>query len=208
MAANRLTLPCSLETLRKALQKSALLFVLPITITGAIWVARVHSAAIAALPLLGFGAIMLGGLSALVAARLMKLPHYKTGALYGCGSFTNIGAIGALICYVFLGEAGFALVPIYKIFEELTYYSIGFPIAKYHSTMAAARKESAFARMKALLSDPFILVAVSSILAGALLNFGRVPRPDIFRTVNAVFIPLGTGMLLVSIGLSMQFKRG
>ena len=48
---------------------------------------------------------------------------------------------------------------------------------------------------------------MASIATGAILNALQVPRPEIFRTVNAAFIPLGTGMLLVSIGLSMRFKR-
>jgi hypothetical protein len=150
---------------------------------------------------------MLGGAAALAAAKLLRLPPYKAGALYGCGSFTNIGSIGALICYVFLGEAGFALVPIYKIFEELTYYGIGFPIARYHSTAHASRRDSAWTRIGGLLKDPFIIVALSSILIGATLNFTGVPRPEFFRTVNQLFIPTGTGMLLISIGLSMRFKQ-
>ena len=203
----RLALPISLELFQKALQKSALLFVFPITITGAIWVVRVQAAAIATLPLLGFGAIMLGGISALAAARLLRLPPYKSGALYCCGSFTNIAAIGGLVCYVYLGESGFALVQIYKIFEDLTYYGIGFPIAKYYSVREAVRQESTYVRLKGLLKDPFIIVAVSSILVGGILNLSGLPRPGGFRMINTIFIPLGTGMLLVSIGLSMQFKR-
>ena len=41
--AGRLALPISQEILRKTLQKSALLFVFPITITGAIWIVRVQA---------------------------------------------------------------------------------------------------------------------------------------------------------------------
>jgi hypothetical protein len=41
--ARRLALPISQEILRKTLQKSALLFVFPITITGAIWIVRVQA---------------------------------------------------------------------------------------------------------------------------------------------------------------------
>lgn len=203
----KLRLPFSLDQLRKSLQKTALLFVLPITITGAIWVAQIERAAIAALPLLCIGALMLGGACALLAARFLKLPPHQGGAIYGCGSFTNIGAIGALICFIFLGEAGFALVPIYKIFEELIYYAVGFPIAKYHSTTGKDRQATVGSRIQSLAKDPFILVALSSILIGGMLNFAGVPRPHIFSKMNAVFIPLGTGMLLVSIGLAMQFNR-
>ena len=127
----RLQLTVPLDTLRKALQKTALLFILPVTVMGAIWVVDVQSVSIAALPLIGVGAITLGGVLALGAARLLRLAPRQTGALIPCGSFTNIGSIGALICYVYLGEKGFALVPIYKLFEELTYYTVGFPIAKF-----------------------------------------------------------------------------
>ncbi len=200
-------LPVSLVQLRKILQKTALLFVLPITITAAIWIVQIDSAAVAALPFLGFGAIMLGGACALLVAKILSLPPHKAGALYGCGSFTNIGAIGALICYLFLGEAGFALVPIYKIFEELTYYGIGFPIAKSHSDRHANRRESALSRIGTLFKDPFIIVALSSIIAGALLNWAGVPRPSFFKEINKVLIPVGTGLLLISIGLSMKFSK-
>jgi predicted permease len=202
----QLQLPITLEALRKRLQKTALLFVMPFTVLSAVWIVDIENLSIAALPLFGFGAIMLGGVLALGAARLYRLPANKTGALYGCGSFTNIGSIGALICFIFLGEAGFALVPIYKIFEELTYYTIGFPIAKYFSTASGSGPERPLERVRALITDPFILAAVSSLATGGLLNLLSVPRPEFIGTINAVFIPVGTAMLLISIGLAMRFK--
>ncbi|MEE4113592.1 MAG: hypothetical protein V2I40_12310 [Desulfobacteraceae bacterium] len=204
--AKLLTLPLSLDDLRKRLQKTALLFVLPLTVLGAIWIVDVRSLSIAALPLIGVGAIALGGILAMGAASVLRLEPHKTGALIPCGAFTNIGSIGALICYVYLGEKGFALVPIYKLFEELTYYAVGFPIAKYFSAMDTKRNAPG-SRLKALASDPFILVALSSICLGGILNLSDLPRPEIVGMINAVFIPLGTGLLLVSIGLAMRFKN-
>jgi hypothetical protein len=204
-SAGLLRLHISLDVLRIRLQKTALLFVLPVTVLGAIWIVDVRSISIAALPLIGVGAITLGGILAMGAARMLKLEPRKTGALIPCGAFTNIGSIGALICYIYLGEKGFALVPIYKLFEELTYYSVGFPIAKYFSSMDA-KQDSTGDRLKALFSDPFILVALSSIILGGMLNLSDLPRPAIFGIINAVFIPLGTGLLLVSIGLAMRFE--
>jgi predicted permease len=125
--------------------------------------------------------------------------------MYGCGSFTNIGSIGALICFIFLGEQGFALVPIYKIFEELSYYTIGFPIAKYYSS--SEKTEKTLDRIKSLGKDPFILTALSSIVLGGLLNWAGVQRPEFFRTVVSAFVPLGTILLLTSIGLALKFRR-
>ena len=158
-----------------------------------------------ALPFIGLFALLTGGALALGAARLLKLEAKKKGTLYGCGAFTNIGSIGALICFVFIGETGFALVPIYKIFEELSYYSIGFPIAKYYSS--SVQDEGALDRLKSLSRDPFILVALSSIVLGGLLNFSGLPRPAVYKTINSIFVPLGTIMLLTSIGLAMKFRR-
>ena len=202
---NAIRLPIPLDRLRKLLQQTALLFVNPVAIVGALWVVNIESVRLAALPFNGLFAILAGGALALAAAKLLQLEPRKTGAMYGCGSFTNIGSIGALVCFIFLGEQGFALVPIYKIFEELSYYSIGFPIAKYYSR--SEKTEGTLDRIKSLGKDPFILVALSSIVLGGLLNWSGVQRPEFFRTVVSTFVPLGTILLLTSIGLALKFRR-
>jgi len=199
-------LPLPIDELRKLLQRVALLFVNPVAIVGAVWVVRTDSIRLAALPFVGVFALLAGGVLALLAAKILGLSARKTGALFGCGSFTNIGSIGALICFVFLGEPGFALVPIYKIFEELSYYTVGFPIAKYYSgkgTIDAA----AGVRVKRLMQDPFILTALSSMVIGGMLNAGGLERPATYGFLNNILVPLGTVMLLTSIGLAMRFRR-
>jgi hypothetical protein len=198
-------LPIHIDVLRKLLQRIALLFVNPVAVGGAIWVVSLKSATLAALPFVGLFALLAGGGIALGVARMFKLSPQKTGSLYGCGAFTNIGAIGALICFVFLGEKGFALVPIYKLFEELSYYAIGFPIAKYYSS--STREERIRDHLKNLTRDPYILMALSSMIIGGVLNFTGVARPEFYKTVIAVFVPLLTILLLTSIGLALRFKR-
>jgi hypothetical protein len=202
---NVISLPIAPDRLRKVLQKIALLFLNPVAIVGALWVVNIESIRLVALPFNGLFAILAGGALALAAAKFLKLEPRKTGAMYGCGSFTNIGSVGALICFIFLGEQGFALVPIYKIFEELSYYSVGFPIAKYYSS--SEKTESTVESIKSLGKDPFILTALSSIVLGGLLNWAGVQRPEFFRTVVSIFVPLGTVLLLASIGLALKLRR-
>jgi len=194
------------DHLRKVLQKAALLFVNPVTVVGAVWIVDADAVSLAALPALGGGAILLGGAFALGASKLMGLEPKQTGAFFACGSFTNIGSIGALVCFMFLGERGFALVPIYKLFEEVTYYGIGFPVARYYSASHSAG-EGSLRRLRGLLRDPFIIVALSAIFLGGILNKAGVERPAFFHTLNSIFIPTGTILLLISIGLAMKFKR-
>jgi hypothetical protein len=201
----KIRLPIALDELRKLLQKVALLFFMPITFVGAIWIVNAGNATIAALPFLGVFALLVGGVLALAIARVLGLPSKQTGALFTCGSFTNIGSIGALICFVFLGEKGFGLVPIYKLFEEAAYYGIGFPIAKYYSGQGRGRGQT-FQHLRGLARDPFIIVALSSIMLGGVLNLSGIARPEFYRAVNSIFIPVGTIILLTSIGLAMRFK--
>ena len=202
---DRIRLPIEIDALRKLLQRIALLFINPIAVVGAIWVVSLKNATLVALPFIGLFALLAGGVIALGVARMFKSSPQKTGALYGCGAFTNIGSIGALVCFVFLGEKGFALVLIYKLFEELSYYAIGFPVAKYYSS--STREERIGDHLQTLTRDPFILVALSSIIIGGLLNFSGVERPEFYKTIIAVFVPLMTIMLLTSIGLALKFRR-
>ena len=204
--SGRLSLPLTTERLRKLLQKIALLFLNPVAIVGAVWTVNIESVSIAALPLVGFFALLAGGVLALGFARLLNLEPRKKGAMFCCGSFTNIGSIGALICFVFLGEAGFALVPIYKLFEEVSYYSIGFPIARLYAG-SEVEDSSVSERLIGLARDPFIIVAVSSILLGGVLNWSDLPRPGFYKSLISIFVPLGTIMLLASIGLALKFRR-
>lgn len=200
-----LELKMPVDDLRQILQKAALLFVNPIAILGAVWIVNLRNATLIALPFIGLFTFLIGGALAVAASRLLDLESKKTGALFGCGFFTNIGAIGTLVCYIFLGEAGFALVAIYKLFEELAYYGIGFPIAKYFSS--SRHDVPARGLLKHLARDPYIIVALSAITIGGLLNIAGVQRPDVYKTIISVFVPLLTMLLLISIGMAMKFRK-
>jgi len=196
-------LPISLEKLRKLLQKIGLLFFMPISFIGALWIIKIEDIKIVALPFLGIFALLIGGALGLTAAKYFHLKRKDTGSMFTCGSFTNIGSIGGLICYLFLGEEGFALVPIYKLFEQVIYYAIGFPIAKSFSSNIDT-KENMVSQLKKVLTDIFVVVALISIIIGTFLNLSGIERPIFYKTINAIFIPVGTIILLVSIGLAMK----
>ena len=200
-----LHLPLPLDRLRRFLVKLALLFVNPIAIVGALWTLRMNDGSMAAFPVLGIFAILLGGLLALGASKILKLERRKAGSLFACGFFTNTNAIGGLICYVFLGEMGFALVAFYRIFEEFIYYGVGFPIARLYST-DTHEKETWQDKLKRLWTDIFVLVSLISLFTGGLLNLSGLKRPEVYQMINSVLIPLGTLSLLISIGLAMRIK--
>jgi predicted permease len=207
VASGRLSLPLAIADLRRLLQKIGLLFFMYFSFLATVWIIRVDNLRLVALPGLGLFILFIGGALALVFARIFKLSRRQTGSYFACGSFSNIGSIGALVVFVFLGEEAFAYVPLYKLLEEVFYFTIGFPIAKYFSSSAeAAADETMALRLKRVFSDIFVVGALVSITIGGGLNLAGVGRPEIFRALNAIFIPVGTFILLVSIGMAMRFS--
>ncbi|HER23739.1 MAG TPA: hypothetical protein ENO17_01595 [Candidatus Atribacteria bacterium] len=199
-------LPISLEKLRKLLQKIGLLFFMPISFIGALWIVKIDNLKIIALPFLGIFALLMGGILGFASSKLFQLNQKDTGSMFICGSFTNIGSIGGLVCYLFLGEKGFAFFPIYKLFEQVIYYAVGFPVAKSFSN-DIIKKEKFTSRLKKVFMDIFVIVALASIIIGAFFNLSGIERPEFYKNINAIFIPGGTVILLISIGLAMKFRK-
>ncbi len=194
----------SIPNIRKLLQKTGLLFFMPVSFVAAVWVVSFADIRVIFLPVIGAGALLLGGLLGITVATVMKKDGPQKGVLFCCGSFTNIGSIGALVAFVFLGEMGFGLVALYKMFEEIVYYTIGFPIARYCS---GVKNEATFLhRILEISRDPFVRAAFGAFICGLALNLSGIPRPAFFETLNSFFVPCGTFILLVSIGLGMRFS--
>jgi predicted permease len=61
-------------------------------------------------------------------------------------------------------------------------------------------------RLRRVFSDIFVVAALAAITIGGGLNLAGVERPEIFGTLNAIFIPVGTFILLVSIGMAMRLS--
>lgn len=207
VASQRLILPLPIADVRRLLQKVGLLFFMYFSFMATVWIIRIDNLRLVALPAIGLFILLFGGVLALGAAKAFKLSRRQTGSFFACGSFSNIGSIGALVVFVFLGEEAFAYVPLYKLFEEVFYFTIGFPITKYFSPAdEAAPDEPIVLRLKRVFSDIFVVAALASITIGGGLNLAGVERPEIFGTLNALFIPVGTFILLVSIGMAMRFS--
>lgn len=193
----------------RRIQMFALFVINPVITLGAFWLVRLDNPAYLVIPLLGLAALVLGGICGLFFSGLLKHTRKKKGAMFVSSSFTNLGNFGGLICFVFFGEGSFAFVSMYKLFEEFFYYLIGYPVAKWYGTPSsreAGVKNSAPNPFLRLVTDPFILVYFISISIGIALNFSGFPRPDFYKPLNGILIPLSSVFLVVSVGFKMRFK--
>jgi len=200
-----LQLPWPIQKVRTFLQKSVLLGIGPVTFAGALWVVEISEPRIALLALIGPFCHVFGGLGGALSARLFRMAPAQAGSMFCCGFFTNIGSIGGLITFVFLGEKGYAFVAVFKLIEELVYYGIGFPAARLYSAERAAGGTGSL--LLRLIRDPFLLVSLGSLFAGTCLNLSGIPRPLFFSRLNTVLIPLSTVILLATIGMAMSFGK-
>jgi predicted permease len=204
--AGRVHLPIEIADLRKIMQKFALLCFMPIALVGAFWIVSFDDIRVAWLPIVGFAALLSGGCIAFVFSKLFGMGREQTGVMFTSGLITNLGALGSLFSFMFLGEAGFALVALYKMLEELCYYMIGFPVARYFGHGGIDQQITPIQRLTGVFKDPFVIVVFTSVITGLALNFTGVSRPDLIETLIAISVPVGTFLMIFSIGLGMRFS--
>lgn len=203
---NAIAIPFPLEGIRRFLQKLSLIGFVPVTVTTSVWIAPISDVQILALPFIGLFALASGSLAAIAFTRPLGLNRKQKAVFFISGGFSNLGSLGSLVSFILLGEKGFALVSFYILFERIWYFGVGFPYGRKHS-MAGGEKETGLSAVRLIFLDPFVLTTLLSMAAGIILNITGVPRPSLFAAVNSTLVPLGTILLLVSIGMGMRLSK-
>lgn len=186
------------------IQRIALLGINPVITLGAFWGIRLDDMKFIALPILGAFAISIGGVLGYIASKILKHKRNQMGSMFVTGAFTNMGNFGGLICFMFFGEMSYAYVAMYKMFEEILYFLIGYPIAKlYGSSCEEGNKKNPLVR---IATDPFVIVYFSSMVLGGVLNISGIGRPIAYQKLNEILIPLSSILLITSVGYNMRIK--
>ena len=199
--------PGDYRKLRQNIQFFSMVVAGPVTIVSSVWVAPWKHWEMFSLPFICLFSLMLGAFTALFLAKRLGLNREQRGVYFVCGGFTNMGSLGGLISFILLGEAGYALVPFYGLFERFWYFLVGFPVAKSVSSHAEGRDKDRRSRRKrvmTILLDPFVFATILSTLLGIILNL-TVERPAFFGQINRIIIPANSFLLMISIGLAMHF---
>jgi len=177
----------------------------PIILLGAFWGAKLDNIKLYFLPLLGVLTLILGGILAVTFAKIRKLNHQQEGAMFVSGSFSNLGNFGLLFCFLFLGEESIMYVALFRLFEELFYYMVAFPIAKSFGERAKG-KAGRDSFLTKVLTDPFIMITLSVVLIGILLNMSALQKPHFFSILNTFLVPLAAFLLVAPIGFNMKLN--
>lgn len=191
------------DNIRKKMQSLAIFGLLPFSAMLSLWGLPQPHPGLLFLPLLGLLSYIVGGSLALLFAKLVNLSRPQTGSFYCCGSFTNLGAVGGLVCLLFLGENTIALVALYRLLEEIFYFGIAFPVARQYGPQAAEMRFS----FAVFLHNPLLPVIILALAAGILLNIYHVPRPPVLGSVASFAMLAATFIFLFAIGLTLHISR-
>lgn len=197
--------PDKMHRILKICTMSALLVVNPIIIFGAFWFVQLEDIRLITIPILGALTIGLGGALALFAAKWMKLGRQQQGAMFASGTFTNLGSFGNLFCFVFLGEASLVFVALFRLFEDLIYYTVGFPISQSYGEKREDGQSVPI--WKKLVLNPFIIVTLIAIVLGGILNLSSWDRPAFYSDLNGILVPVFTILLVVPTGFNLRVTK-
>ncbi|MCR5563391.1 MAG: hypothetical protein K6F46_08510 [Desulfovibrio sp.] len=196
----------SLCAMRNRLQVIAFFALLPLSSMISLWGLPSPTPRLMLLPFFGMGAWLLGGSLALFFAKLLKKSPDKAGSLFCCGTFSNIGAVGTLVCTVFLGEAAIALAAIYRLFEEIVFYGLVLPIARRFS-LKATQSVTEDGGKKQFHFSAVLLAILAALLLGILLNLCDFSRPPVLAGLAAPLTLVATCLSLFAIGMGLRFSR-
>ena len=205
----RLRLSGELDVLRRRIQSVAQFGLMPLSAMLSIWGLPAPDTHLLALPLLGACSWVAGAGLGVLAARLLRLDGAQTGSMLCCGSLTNIGGVGSLVCVVFLGEQAIALAALYRMCEDIFFFGMICPAARYYAATGPRGSEGFRPGriVRQLLHDKVLRLILGALLLGVALNAAQAPRFPGAGVMASACMLAATVLLLVGIGMGLRLAR-
>ncbi len=185
------------------LQKLVITTITPVILVNTFWSLRLSGGTLALFPVLGMASHIIGGVVALAVSRRLGHGRKQAGAMFTSGAFTNLSSFGGLVAYMFYGEAGYAIAALFKLLEPVAYFSIGFPLAKLYSDETPPGTKWRF-NPRTLAQDRVVLLPLTAIVLGTLLNWSGLARPDLLGALVSPLVKVSTSLMLLSVGINMR----
>ncbi len=192
-----------IRTFSKDMKLISMFILNPIPIISSFWGFTFEGSGLLFFPVLGIICTSLGGIAAVFLNRVFRIPPKRAASVFTSGMFSNILTFGGLTAYVFFGIDGYVLVQLFNMFITAMYYMVGFPISDQIS-----RGKNRFTLSFATIRErPYLLIPIFSMLIGVGLNGFGLERPQIMLDLSAVFIPLVSALMGLSIGITLFIGR-
>ncbi len=131
----------------------------------------------------------------------MRLDGRQTGSMFCCGTFSNIGAVGTLVCVINFGEHAIAYTALYRLCEEIYYFACACPVARW-----LGRQDSSRLSFSGFRIEPALRVILLALGLGLALNLLGISRPAFFGFIASAAMMTGTVFFLLGIGMSLRLS--
>lgn len=175
----------------------------PVVLINAYWIVDFSSITMLVVPFICLTVLAVGGIVALFASKILKHNNKQKSAMFGCGTFSNLGTIGGLITLIFLGDEAYTIAALYFVFESFYNYLFAYPMVKGIAEGKGGEKSS----LLKIFKDPSIITYVGSIFVGLGLNFSGLERPNFMTAYNTFMVPTVSFMLTFAISYKMEFQK-
>lgn len=192
-----------LRAIATRMQRTVITCITPVVLINTFWALRISGGTLVLFPVLGLLSHLIGGLIGLALSRRMGHSRKQAGSMFTCGAFTNLASFGGLVAFMFYGEAGYALAALFKLFEPVVYFSIGFPLAKLFSDETPPGTKWRL-DLRALAKDRIVVLPLVGITTGTLLNLSGLVRPEFVGSLISPLVMISTSMMLLSVGINMR----
>ena len=192
-----------IENTTEIIRKLAFFWLNPIIMVNSYWVIDFSNVSIFALPFICVIGLVICGAVGLLISKKLKHTCEQQSAMFAGSTFSNLGTIGGLITFSFFGEKAFTIAAMFIFFESIYNYLIAYPIVK----SLGEGQQGIQGRLKDLLKDPSIVIYVSAVIVGALLNFSPLDRPQFMALYNEYMIPIVSFMLISMVAFKMDLGK-
>ena len=174
----------------------------PIATVSTFWGMTISDSRVFGIPAVGLASVLIGMGGAMIVIRIMKLPPYRAGSVFTCGTFSNIITIGGLIAYTMFREPGYVMVQFFNLAAFPAYYLLGYPIS---ANVGLGRKPVFKVSLASFKENPYLILPITATAVGLGLRYGGVARPEIFSHVVGFIVPCVAATLGIAIGLTLRF---
>ena len=192
----------TLRSISRRLKLAAFFFLNPVALLSTFWALRIPDPRVLALPLLGLFSFAVGIAGALAAIRILKVPAYRAGSLFTCGSYGNVLTMGGLVAYAIFREPGYGLVQLFALFLSSAYYVIGYPMS---ANIGGGRRPIFKFSIVNIKENPFLMLPISAMALGFGLQATGLARPGFLTGIVGIIVPCVAATLGIAIGLTLRF---
>ncbi|MGL5722517.1 MAG: AEC family transporter [Brevinema sp.] len=176
----------------------------PIIMVNSYWIINFQDISILFLPFICIFILLLSGGLGILFSKSFKHSKEECAAMFGCATFSNLGTIGGLLSFSFLGEKAFAISAMYFVLESFYNYLFAYPVVKL---IGNNFNNSINKKFRELLKDKSIIIYVSAVFIGVILNLFGPKRPTFMASYNNVMIPTVSFLLICTISFRMEFTK-